>query len=216
MINFYIDSVDRSVVEPLLATGLFAGVTCNPTLLETAGIANDRIENVVEWATGAGASTVFLQAWGPYTDALVRCGQMLARYGENVVVKVPATAEGLAATVRLRADGIRVLVTAVYSSCQLLPALAAGADYIAPYLGRMNDAGRDGPGEIGAMQEIIDRSGSQLKILVASLRSPDDASGLAQLGVSEFTFAPRIWEQFFQDSLTAAAVKEFERASAAG
>ena len=216
MIRFYLDSAERETVEPWLRTGLVAGVTTNPTLLQTAGVRNDGLADLVAWATAAGAGTVFVQSWGGDAAELERRGRELAALGEAVVVKVPATAEGLTATARLAADGIRVLVTAVYSATQVLPAIAAGAAFLAPYLGRMNDAGRDGVGEIAAMQRVIAASGSPLRVLVASLRSPSDALGLAQAGVRDFTTAPAVFARFFDDDLTAAAVATFEAASAAG
>lgn len=216
MTKFYIDSGDQEVVESLLASGLFEGVTTNPTLLQAVGIGNDQIPEVVDWATAAGAGSVFVQAWGVDAGALEKRGQAIRAMGPNVVVKVPATSAGLTATARLEADGIPVLVTAVYAANQVLPAMAAGAHYIAPYLGRMNDAGRDGFAEIAAMQQAIDAGDSSLKILVASLRSPDDALVLAGIGVTEFTLAPKVWHQFFGDPLTAAAVDVFEQAIAAG
>jgi transaldolase len=216
MIRFYLDSARREEVEPWLGTGLVAGVTTNPTLLRAAGLRNDGIPGLVAWATAAGADTVFVQAWGEGAAQLERCGRELAGLGKAVVVKIPATADGLAATARLAADGIPVLVTAVYSAAQVLPAIAAGAAYLAPYLGRMNDAGRDGFAEIEAMQRVVAASGSPLRVLVASLRSPADALRLAQAGVGDFTTAPGVFARFFDDELTAGAVAVFDEASRAG
>lgn len=216
MTSFYIDSADRSLVEPLLETGLLAGITTNPTLLQASGVRNDSIAQLVKWAVEAGAGTVFVQAWGSDAAELERRGRELRDLDERVAVKLPVTAAGLAATARLEADGIPVLVTAVYSAMQVLPAIAVGASRVAPYLGRMNDAGRDGFAEIAAMQRIIAASGSSMRILVASLRSPVDAQRLAELGVPEFTLSPAVWQQFFADPLTEDAVEAFNQASLAG
>lgn len=216
MTAFYIDSAQRRVVEPLLRSGLVAGVTTNPTLLETAGVRNDAIPDLVSWATAAGARAVFVQAWGATADELERRGRALRSLGDAVVVKLPVTPAGLQATARLEADGVPVLVTAVYSATQVLPTMAAGASLIAPYLGRMNDAGRDGFAEIEAMQRVVDASGSSLRILVASLRTAADVLRLAEVGVRDFTLAPAVWAELAADPLTDAAVAEFERASRAG
>lgn len=216
MIRFYVDSADLDEVTPLLRTGLFAGLTTNPTLLQRAGVGNADIPQVVERARSAGAATVFVQAWGGQADELVRHGRWIARLGDDVVVKVPVTTDGLEATARLSSEGVPVLVTAVYRTSQVLPAIAAGARYVAPYLGRMDDAGRDGLGQVGAMQRIIDASGSDLRLLVASLRSADAVVALAQLGVTDFTLAPSVWTALSEDPLTASAVDVFEAASAAG
>jgi transaldolase len=170
----------------------------------------------VRWAVEAGARTVFVQAWGDSARELENRGRELRAIDERVAVKLPVTAPGLAAAARLEADGIPVLVTAVYSAMQVLPAIAVGASRIAPYLGRMNDAGRNGFGEIAAMQRIIDARSSSMRILVASLRSPVDAQRLAELGVPEFTLSPGVWQQFFTDPLTENAVDVFNQASLAG
>lgn len=216
MTSFFIDSADRRQVEPLLRSGLVAGVTTNPTLLRRAGVANDAIPALVAWAAAAGARTIFLQAWGSDAAELERRGRALYALDPRVAVKLPVTAAGLAATARLEGDGIPVLVTAVYSAVQVLPVIASGATYVAPYLGRMNDAGRDGFTEIVAMQRIIDASGSPLRVLVASLRSPGDAARLAEAGIADFTLAPKLWEEFFADPLTADAVRVFDADTAAG
>lgn len=216
MIRFYVDSADLDDATPLLGSGLFAGLTTNPTLLQRTGIGNAGIPQVVERARSAGAGTIFVQAWGAQVDELVQRGRWIRGLGDDVVVKVPVTTAGLEATARLSSEGVPVLVTAVYRTSQVLPVLAAGATYIAPYLGRMNDAGRDGLAEIGTMQRIIDASGSALRVLVASLRSADDVVALAQLGVTDFTLAPAVWAGLAEDPLTTAAVEVFETASAAG
>lgn len=214
--RFYIDSADREVARPLLSTGVFAGLTTNPTLLRTAGVANRDIAALVGWATAAGARTVFVQAWGADAQALEASGRAIREFGPNIVVKVPATRDGIQVTARLESAEIPVLVTAVHEASQVLPAMAAGAHFVAPYLGRMNDAGRDGYAEIAAMQRVIDTSGSELQILVASLRTPADAMRLAEIGVRHFTLSPKVWDRFFDDELTATAVHAFEDAAAKG
>lgn len=216
MTRFYIDSADRVQVEPLLRTGMFAGLTTNPTLLRAAGVGNDEIPELVAWAVAAGAAEVFVQAWGRDAAELERRGRELRGLDPRVSVKLPVTPDGLEATARLESDGIPVLVTAVYSAVQVLPAMAAGASLVAPYLGRVNDAGRDGLAEIAAMQRVIGATGSRLRVLVASLREPGDVQRLAELGVAHFTLAPHVWKRFFTDPLTDAAVTAFEQAAAAG
>lgn len=211
---FYLDTASRTEAEPLLRSGLFAGVTTNPSILGGAGVLNRQIPELVDWAGAAGAGTVFVQAWGATRAELEDRGAWIHALGENLVVKVPATEEGIAAAKALTAGGVRVLVTAVYAREQALPAMAAGAEFLAPYLGRMNDAGRDGTAEIAAIQQCISAGASPMKLLVASLRETAQISALAQLGVSHFTLAPATWRKFFSDPLTAAAVEVFEAESA--
>ena len=212
--HFYLDTATRAEAEPLLRSGLFAGLTTNPSILAGAGVLNRQIPELVDWAVAAGAGTVFVQSWGSTRAELEDRGDWIHSLGDNLVVKVPATAEGVAAARALADRGVRVLVTAVYAREQALPAMAAGAEFLAPYLGRMNDAGRDGAGEIAAIQQCITAGASPLKLLVASLRETAQISALARLGVSHFTFGPATWHKFFADPLTAAAVEVFEAASA--
>ena len=151
MIKLYLDTADRAAAEPLLETGLFAGLTTNPTILRRAGLGVDAIPEIYRWATGAGAREVFFQAWGA---DLVGKGRELRDLGKEVVVKFVVSREGSAACARL-AHETPTLLTAVYAPGQAMIAAAAGATYIAPYLGRMTDAGRDAMGDVIAMQEVL-------------------------------------------------------------
>lgn len=210
MIRLYLDTADRAAAEPLLATGLFAGLTTNPTILRRAGRTVADIPDIHRWATAAGAREVFFQAWGP---DLVGKGRELRGLGEEVVVKVTASIEGAAACATLSAEGIPTLLTAVYAPGQAMIAAAAGATYVAPYLGRMTDAGRDGHGDVLAMQEIL--AGTDTRILLASIRDVPSIVALARRGVECFTFGPAVAHQFFADELTAEAVRTFEEDAAA-
>ena len=216
MIKFYVDSADLDDAGLLLSSGLFAGLTTNPTLLQRAGVGNDGIADLVRRVRDAGAREIFVQAWGADSQDLVDRGRWIRSLGDDVVVKVPATPAGLRATARLTREDVPVLVTAVYSAVQVLPVIASGARYVAPYLGRMNDAGRDGADEITTMQRVIEASGSDLHVLVASLRSAEDVVTFARAGVTHFTISPTLWSDFVADDLTTAAVEVFEAASAAG
>lgn len=208
--KLYLDTADRSAAEPLLATGLFAGLTTNPTILRRAGLTVAAIPEIYKWATAAGAPEVFFQAWG---DDLLGRGRELRELGDEVVVKVTASVEGASACAALSAEGIPTLLTAVYAPGQAMIAAAAGATYIAPYLGRMTDSGRDGHGDVLAMQEILART--RTKILLASIRDVPSMVALARHGVECFTFAPAVAHEFFADELTAEAVRVFEEAAAA-
>jgi TalC/MipB family fructose-6-phosphate aldolase len=209
MIKLYLDTADRTAAEPLLATGLFAGLTTNPTILRRAGLTVDAIPEIYKWATAAGAPEVFFQAWG---DDLVGKGHQLRDLGQEVVVKVVASLPGATACAALAVEGIPTLLTAVYAPGQAMIAAAAGATYLAPYLGRMTDSGRDGHGDVLAMQRLL--AGTRTKILLASIRDVPSMVALAGEGVECFTFSPAIAHEFFADELTARAVLDFEEAAA--
>ena len=210
MLDLFLDSADLAQVEPLLATGLFAGVTTNPSLLARAGVRSDELPAVVDRMRAAGARTLFVQTWGATTEDLLDNAREIRDRCGDVGIKIPVTPAGIAATRTLADSGVVTLVTAVYNHVQILPAIAAGATFVAPYVGRMTDNGRDGVGEVLTMQRILDAVGAPTRLLVASLRSPADVARLAAGGVDCFTIAPAMWEQLLEEPLTTEAVRVFE------
>jgi TalC/MipB family fructose-6-phosphate aldolase len=211
-VQLYVDTAERAAAESLLATGLFAGVTTNPTILQRASRGVADVGDIYRWAIGAGAREVFFQAWGEDTATLIERGQQLRDLGPEVVVKFVATRAGSAACAALAARNVPTLLTAVYDPGQAIVAAAAGAAYIAPYLGRLNDAGRQGITEVLAMHEVLTATHSTTKVLVASIRGVHDVVALARHGVDCFTMAPAVAEEFFADPLTAEAARNFEDA----
>lgn len=210
--RLYLDTADRAAAEDLLATGLFAGLTTNPTILRRAGRGVGDIADIHRWAVDAGAREVFLQAWGEDTATLVKRGTELRGLGDEVVVKLVASRAGAAACAALAAEGVPTLLTAVYDPAQAVVAAAAGATYIAPYLGKLAEAGRDAVGDVAAMQQLLTATASPTRILLASLRDVASIVALARHGVDHFTMGPAVAEQLFTDELTARAVQVFEDA----
>lgn len=208
--KLFIDSAQRELLEPLLRTGLFSGVTTNPTLLARAGVKLTELPELVAWMRATGAETVFVQAWGVTVEDYLTCAAELLDTCGDVVVKVPATPAGVAAVRSLESGGVPTLLTAVYNHLQVVPAIIAGATYLAPYLGRMNDAGLDGVAQIAQMQTVINKSHAATRILVASIRTPDQLVRLAGCGVQDFTIAPKLWRELLSDPLTDAAVGVFD------
>lgn len=210
--KLYLDTADRQAAQRLLATGLFAGLTTNPTILQRAAKGVSDVQDIYRWAVDAGCGEVFFQAWGENPAVLVDRGRQLRDLGPEVVVKFVATRAGATACATLAAEGVPTLLTAVYDAGQAMLAAAAGATYIAPYLGRLNDAGRDGMGEVLAMHEVLTATGSSTKVLLASLRNVSDMVALARHGVDCFTMGPAIADRFFTDPTTAEAAQTFEDA----
>ncbi len=155
-LRFLLDSAERAAWAEWLPLGCFHGVTTNPVLLKAADVPCTvaAITDLVRRAIDLGAGEVHAQTWGRARDAYLEHGRAWAAIDPKVVVKVPTTVEGAAAAAKLRDEGVRLTMTAVYTVAQALIASALGAEYAAPYLGRMNDAGHDGFGEIAAMAEI--------------------------------------------------------------
>lgn len=212
MLRLYVDSAERQEVERCMATGLFSGVTTNPLLWERAGIAADQLAELHGWIAATGAGEVFLQSWGADVAELERRSREILALGNDVVVKLPADESGLTVAARLASEGRPVLLTAVYDAKQAVLAAAAGVAYLAPYVGRMQDAGRDGVGEVASMQRILDASGSRCRVLAASLRQPSDVVRLAEVGVRCFTLAPALVDALLVEPATQEAVRAFERA----
>ncbi|MGO4488780.1 transaldolase family protein [Microbacterium sp. 2RAF4] len=208
--RLYVDSADVDRVSRLLAAGVVHGVTTNPTILERAGRTAAEIPELYARWESEGAREIFFQTWGGDTASLLRNADGIRALGDRVAVKVPATAAGFAAASALVRDGATVLVTAVYSVAQALACASIGAQYIAPYLGRMRDAGFDGDATIARMQAVCAGSGSN--VLAASLRSPDDITGLRLAGVPYFTAAPDVLDQVLLHEVSDSSAVEFDAA----
>jgi transaldolase len=212
--KLYIDSADISVIESFMKTGVFYGVTTNPLLLLKSGVSPDRLSGFVDRVSYLGAGEVYLQSWGNDPGLLRSNAQKLARIGDNVVVKLPVTREGLEAASGLAGEGIRICMTAVYAPFQALLGASIGAAYVAPYLGRMNDAGMDGHAMIDLMSQALRNTNCATEILAASVRTPEDLSMLAGNGISRITISPAVAEMLFRESLSIEAAKAFEAAAA--
>jgi transaldolase len=216
-LRFFLDTADSKAWAEWLPLGLFHGVTTNPILLQAAGVPC-RLQALSALAQGAfrlGAAEVQVQTFGRTRALYVEHGRAIAAFDPRVVVKIPTTVEGTAAAAILAGEGVRITMTGVYNASQSLVAEALGAAYAAPYLGRMNDAGRDGFCEITAMGRSARAHGATTRILVASLRRASDVSRLAADGLDTFTFNPKVAADFFADDATAQAIEAFEAAAEA-
>jgi transaldolase len=216
-LRLFLDSADRAAWAHWLPTGLFFGVTTNPTILDAAGLRCTLpvIADLVRDALAHGIEELQVQSWGTETGNLVRHGLAVAALSPRVVIKVPVTLEGVRAVAELHRAGVRTTLTAVYAAHQALTGAAAGADYVAPYFGRIGDLGRDAPAEIGRMRAILQASGGRTRLLVASIRSADDLAVLAASGIDTFTFGTTVAEALFAVEGTITASSQFE-ATAAG
>ena len=207
----YLDSADRRLIGDLWRTGVFAGVTTNPTILARSGLGQRDLPELYAWLTDLGVRTVYMQVLGRTRAEMLRSAEEIRSLGP-VTVKVPATADGFAAARALVADGAQVLLTAVYHPVQALMARDCGIQGVAPYVGRMSDAGRNGVESVIAMQQAI--GSAPTRILAASLRSADDVARLAAAGVPDFTLGGVLAQSVLDDDLTRKAVEEFETAAA--
>ncbi|GAA1954325.1 transaldolase family protein [Microbacterium aquimaris] len=204
--KFYADSAALEPVTGLLRDGLIAGVTTNPTIL-----VRDEAPPVPELYrafAAAGAGEVFFQTTGATQEQMLDRAAEIAELGPEVIVKVPATSIGFRVAAALRRRDTPVLMTAVYSVAQAVSAAAIGARYIAPYYGRLSDAGEDASVIMARMVGALRGTGTDL--LVASVRTPEVIADLAELGVRHITAHPTVIEAALQDPVSDTAAAEFE------
>jgi transaldolase len=190
-------------------------VTTNPTLLARAGLRCDMetIRELVRAAFTFDIEELHVQTWGGSAEAMLKRGREIAALDPRIVVKVPITLEGVAVVRALRTAGIRTTFTALYAQHQAFTAALIEAEYAAPYLGRISDAGRDGLAEVVAMHAILRACESSTRLLVASIRTAADLGPLARAGLDTFTIGERVASELFADPDTTAATAAFEAAA---
>ena len=217
-LKIYLDTFDIESWRSLMPTGLFYGITTNPLLAKRAGLDYSAIEwdNVIKAASKLGARELHIQVPDTSEDALSFASKRLedaAPHKLKIVIKVPLTREGIALASELKAQGHDILMTACYNAKQYIIAHQLNADFIAPYYGRMVEAGIDAKQHMLHMHAIGKSISSEVKVLVASLRSIDQLVELAAEGLTHFTVAPTIAEALLKDDLTQAAAAEFALAA---
>ncbi|MGF1515833.1 MAG: transaldolase family protein [Elainellaceae cyanobacterium] len=209
-LRLFLDTADAEQWAAWLPTGLFYGVTTNPLLLQRAKLecSVNQLEQLVDRALNYGVREIHLQTWG---DAMAETGRTLARLNDRVVVKVPLTQTGVEAAAQL--SDVSITLTAAYYAHQALMGAALGAEYVAPYLGRLTDAGQDGRAVIASMQRSLTALNSDTRLLVASIRQVADLTALTQQGLNTFTISPAIAQALFSVPLTEQAAADFEVAA---
>lgn len=209
--HLYLDSADLADLQTCLPHPAVHGVTTNPTLLRRAGITRATLPKLLHSCVKLGARQVQAQVHAADTDGILADALQLVREFNpgQLVVKIPATRDGLRAGAELSAGGIPVTYTAVYAPEQAHFAGQLGAAYAAPYLGRLEDSGVDGLALIGQMQSLISRSGASTRLLVASVRSRAAYLALLELGVGSITIPPKLFAELFDHSATLDAERGF-------
>ena len=207
--HLYLDSAELSELRACLPHPVIHGVTTNPTLLKRAGVGRDGLTALLQTAIELGAKQVQAQVGAPQADAMLEDAERLLRPFDRgqLVVKIPATREGLRAGAQLSARGVPVTYTAVYVLEQAHFAAQLGAAYAAPYLGRLEDAGVDGLALIAQMQSVLQGSGTRL--LVASVRTREAYLALLRIGVGAITVPPRLFGELVDHEFTLAAERGF-------
>lgn len=211
MFNLYLDSADQRSVEPLLKTGVFKGITTNPVILEKSGLGNSDLPGIYKWAKAAGAEQIFFQSWGDTSDSIVTNAKKILEISPKIIIKIVANQAGVTACKQLAKSGVSTLLTAVYSPSQVILADIAGANFIAPYLGKMQDSGLNGFAEVAQMQQILQSGNCKTKILLASVRDLAALVKMAAIGITDFTISPSVASTLFTDKLSDDAIKIFDK-----
>lgn len=198
--KFFVDTADVAEIKSLVDSGLLDGVTTNPSLVAKAG---RQMRDIIAEICAIVPGPVSAEVAATDFDGIMREGRVLREIARNVTVKVPLTAGGLRACRKLSDDGTMVNVTLCFSPAQALLAAKAGATFVSPFVGRLDDVGEHGMGLIADIMAIF-RNYPYLKteVLVASVRSPMHVVEAAKLGAHVVTLPPAVLRSLFNHPLT--------------
>ena len=206
--ELFVDSADVAEIRELAETGLVAGVTTNPTLIARTG---RPLFQVLEEICRLVPGPVSAEVTATDADAMVAEGRRLAAVAANIVVKLPLTWEGLKACRRLEAEGIHTNVTLCFSPAQALLAARAGASYVSPFVGRLDDVGEEGMGLVADILAIFRnyRDSLRTRVLAASIRHVQHVVEAARLGADIATVPPAVLRQLVRHPLTDLGLERF-------
>ncbi len=204
--KFFIDTANLDEIRQAASIGILDGVTTNPTLLSREkGDPEEILRKICELVNGPiSAEVISLDAEG-----MLREGRKLAKLHKNIVVKIPMCAEGLKAVKILTAEKIRVNVTLVFSPIQALLAARAGAAFVSPFVGRLDDIGSAGMEIISQIAQIFGNYDIKTEIIVASIRNPVHVLDAALLGADIATIPFKVIEQLTKHPLTDKGIENF-------
>ncbi|MFO7872508.1 MAG: fructose-6-phosphate aldolase [Candidatus Undinarchaeales archaeon] len=204
--EFFIDTANIDEIKWTKELGMLDGVTTNPTLLSREG--NDpeeQCKKIIKLCDGP----VSVEVIATDKEGMVEEAEKFSKWGNNVVVKIPMTEEGLKAVKVLSKKGIKTNVTLVFSANQALLAAKAGATYVSPFIGRLDDRGERGMEVVEDIVEIFDNYGFETKVLAASIRNLDHVKNSALTGSDVATIPPKVIKELAKHELTDAGLKRF-------
>jgi len=204
--EIFIDTANIEAIREANSIGILDGVTTNPTLVAKEGRNyNEVLKEIAAEVDGPiSAETISSDA-----DGMVREGEAFSKIHENIIIKIPMTREGMKAVKILSGKKIRTNVTLVFSSSQALLAAKAGASYVSPFIGRLDDISHEGVDIITQMRVIYDNYGFDTKIIAASIRHPMHVVDVALAGCDVATLPPAVIDQLFKHPLTDIGIKKF-------
>ena len=219
MLRLYLDTANPVDWADLLPTGAFYGITTNPLLTKRLGLVYSEIvwEEMVSKAAELGANEFHIQIYGDANKALNFAAHVhgLGRAsGIECVIKIPLTFEGISLAPKIKEFGAKILMTACYEPKQMITACALEADYVAPYFGRMMDAGLDAMANMQIIEKIARKN--KCTPIIASLRNAKQVLEIAEIGHDCFTISPEVARDLFDSKLTDEATFAFETAAKGG
>jgi transaldolase len=212
----FVDTGNVKEIEALAALGILDGVTTNPSLLaKESGDYRQILKQICQIVKGPVSAEVIATDYA----GMVREGRDRAAIDEHIVIKVPFTKEGVRACKTLSSEGLRVNVTLIFSATQAWLAAKAGAAYVSPFVGRLDDVGTTGMNLVREIVDIFDNDELPTEVLVASVRNPIHVIEAARMGADVVTAPPAVIEQCFKHPLTDIGLerflKDWEKAQAA-
>ena len=204
--KIFLDTANLESIKKFNNMGLLDGITTNPSLMsKESGDPKDAMEEITKIIKG----DVSLEVVSTEYSGMMEEGKRLREYGQNVVVKVPMTPDGLRACKSLSSEGIPVNVTLIFSPNQALLAAKSGAKYVSPFIGRLDDIGQDGMHLIREIKEIFSNYKFQTEILVASVRHPMHVVEAAKIGADVVTLPPAVLDKMLLHPLTKIGLENF-------
>ncbi len=204
--KFFIDTANVDEIVEINSWGVISGVTTNPSLIAKEGrVFEEVVEEITNIVDGPISAEVTAINW----EEMVLQGKELAKIHKNIIVKIPMTEDGLKAVKILAAEGIKTNVTLIFSVNQALLAARAGASYVSPFIGRLDDIGQDGMDLIGDLSEIFGIYGIQTEIIAASVRHTAHILECAKYGADIATVPYKVFKQMVQHPLTDTGIDKF-------
>jgi transaldolase len=206
-VKIFIDTANLNEIQKAKALGLVDGVTTNPTLISKEG---EETETLIRKISKEVKGPVNVEVTGTTSEEIVREARMMATWGDEIVIKIPINPEGLKAVKTLSSEGIRTNVTLLFSAGQAILAAKAGATYICPFLGRLDDISFSGIDLIRQIRGIYDNYDEiTTQIIVASVRNPIHVIEAGLIGAEIVTIPPAIIEQMVKHPLTDKGIAQF-------
>jgi len=204
--KFFIDTADVNEIREAHSLGLVDGVTTNPSLIAKSG---RKFEDVIKEIAGIVDGPISAEVISLDHDGMIKEALELVKIHKNIVIKLPMCPEGLKATKTLTEQGIKTNVTLIFTAMQALLAAKAGASYVSPFVGRLDDISQNGMGIIEDIRTIFDNYGYDAEIIVASVRNPIHVLDSALIGADVATIPFNVMMQLAKHPLTDAGIKKF-------